>query len=279
MNIFRKKQTEIVVDFEQQRQDQLSQIALAFKQARQAQNLNLEVISNKLHIPISILKALENAELDKLPEPIFIKQLLVKYTNYLKIDNSEIEQIIDNFIIDNNKPEKPKYKGKLTINFSGIYLSPKHLYIIYLFLVILSIKSLSEFLQPSQFLTNNKIENIGVNQTNKETNSLTKSEYIESIPAVKTTQKNQETALQKLVLNVSVEDQCWVKVTVDGKTVFEGILNKGTQKQWIANKKLTLRAGNAGGLFIRLNEGEKKKLGQLGQVEEVTFELPNSSQI
>lgn len=38
-----------------------------------------------------------------------------------------------------------------------------------------------------------------------------------------------------------------------------------------ANKELTVRAGNAGGVLIAVNKKEAKQLGQPGQVEEVTY--------
>ncbi len=65
------------VNVEEERQIQLDQIGLALQQAREAQNIDLEVISGQLHIPISLLNAIETADFTKLPEPIFIKQMFL----------------------------------------------------------------------------------------------------------------------------------------------------------------------------------------------------------
>jgi hypothetical protein len=65
--------------------------------------------------------------------------------------------------------------------------------------------------------------------------------------------------------------QSWVRVVVDGKIEFEGVLSEGTAREWEASKQLILRAGNAGGVMVSLNNGVAKRLGEPGAVEEVTF--------
>lgn len=58
---------------------------------------------------------------------------------------------------------------------------------------------------------------------------------------------------------------------VDGTVAFEGILPKGTQRQWTGKKEVTIRAGNAGGVVISFNNQQQKVLGAPGQVEEITY--------
>jgi hypothetical protein len=58
---------------------------------------------------------------------------------------------------------------------------------------------------------------------------------------------------------------------VDGKLAFEGILPQGTQKTWEGQEEVTIRAGNAGGVVVTFNNGQKKILGKPGEVEEVTY--------
>jgi hypothetical protein len=82
---------------------------------------------------------------------------------------------------------------------------------------------------------------------------------------------------KQVMVDITVQDQCWVRVIIDGKTEFEGVLNKGDQRKWTAKEKLTIRAGNAGGLLVGFNEQKAKTLGKLGQVAEITFKLPSNS--
>jgi cytoskeletal protein RodZ len=75
---------------------------------------------------------------------------------------------------------------------------------------------------------------------------------------------------------VKLTDQSWVRVVADGKTEFEGMLPEGTQRIWAADKEVTVRAGNAGGVLVSLNEGQAKPMGEPGTVEEVTFGSNNA---
>jgi hypothetical protein len=42
-------------------------------------------------------------------------------------------------------------------------------------------------------------------------------------------------------------------------------------RTWQANRELTVRAGNAGGVYVAVNNANAKQLGQPGKVEEVTY--------
>jgi cytoskeletal protein RodZ len=275
MQFFSKNQVQEIVDFEQQRQDQLNQIGLVLQQARQSQNLGLEKIATELHIPLSVLSALENANLNKLPEPIFIKQLLQKYADYLHLHDQEIRAMINNFTTQSQVMAQPKTWQPFSL-FRRINFNTKNLYIPYIILLLLSIKSLSSFLGSSQLSTNNNLSQLNVIETNNLENLL-KSDEPEVVETVETKTQEQQSIADELVLKITIEDECWLKVVVDGKQVFMGVLGKGEQREWTAKEKLTIRAGNAGGLSFSLNDEKAKKLGELGQVEEITFELPARS--
>lgn len=277
MQFFRKNKVEEEIDFEQQRQDQLSQIGLALHQTRQAKNLDLEVVSSQLHIPITVLKSLENANLNKLPEPIFVKHLLRKYANFIHVNNTEINEIINNFYTAKSQVKYQSNSWQLFSIFRRINFNTKKLYIPYIILLLLSIKSLSTLLQSSQFISYNNLNQLDIIETNVNLDNQLKSNQPEVIPAVETKTEAKSSISAELVLKITVEDECWIRVIVDGKQVFMGLLNKGEKREWVAKEKLTIRAGNAGGLSFSLNEGKAEKLGKLGQVEEITFEVPKRS--
>jgi hypothetical protein len=72
-------------------------------------------------------------------------------------------------------------------------------------------------------------------------------------------------------VTVELQGESWVRVKADGKTMFVGTLNKGERKTWTANKKLTIRSGNAGAVLVSANKSEQKPLGDLGRAKTVTF--------
>ncbi|MEC4818538.1 MAG: DUF4115 domain-containing protein [Scytonema sp. PMC 1069.18] len=78
-------------------------------------------------------------------------------------------------------------------------------------------------------------------------------------------------AVQPVEVAIELQDQAWLRVKVDGKTEFEGILEKGDRKSWKAEKELEIRSGNAGAVLISANNKEPKPLGKMGSVEQITF--------
>ena len=74
-----------------------------------------------------------------------------------------------------------------------------------------------------------------------------------------------------LAVKVSLEGSSWMQVKVDGKTEFEGTLNKGDEKVWKADQEVVIRSGNAGAVKVAQGQGPGKLLGQLGAVEEVVL--------
>ena len=79
---------------------------------------------------------------------------------------------------------------------------------------------------------------------------------------------------ENLSVKIELEDQSWLEVVVDGKTTFKGELPKGTNRTWSAKQELTLRTGNAGGVLVALNDQQAQKLGQPGQIQEITYKAP-----
>lgn len=77
-------------------------------------------------------------------------------------------------------------------------------------------------------------------------------------------------------VKASFNEESWLRVTADGKTLFEGILTKGDRKTWTAKNELMIRAGNAGAVSISFNQGEAKLLGKRGAVAEEKFTLESN---
>ncbi|MGK7929002.1 MAG: RodZ domain-containing protein [Spirulina sp.] len=77
-----------------------------------------------------------------------------------------------------------------------------------------------------------------------------------------------------VVISMTLQDDCWLKVVADGKIVYQGTLSKGEQKTWQAQEQITVVAGNAGGVVVAINNQEAKPLGTPGAVETATFVPP-----
>ena len=72
-------------------------------------------------------------------------------------------------------------------------------------------------------------------------------------------------------VSVTLTERCWTEVSVDGKSVFEGIIEKGKTESWKGKETVVIRAGNAGALDVTFNGRKLGKFGDNGEVLERTF--------
>lgn len=63
----------------------------------------------------------------------------------------------------------------------------------------------------------------------------------------------------------------WVKVTLDGKTIQQGLFLPGTSETWTAKKRFVIRVGNAGGVRLFLDGQVLDRLGPSGRVVDLTL--------
>jgi cytoskeletal protein RodZ len=76
-------------------------------------------------------------------------------------------------------------------------------------------------------------------------------------------------AVQAVQIGVILKSSSWIRVVVDGKTEFEGVLPQGTSRTWRAQEQLTVKTNNAGGVLMSVNQQAPKQMGEPGKVEEV----------
>lgn len=72
-------------------------------------------------------------------------------------------------------------------------------------------------------------------------------------------------------VSVTLTERCWTEVAVDGKSVFEGMIEKGKTENWKGKESVVIRAGNAGALDVTFNGRKFGKFGDNGEVLERTF--------
>lgn len=75
-------------------------------------------------------------------------------------------------------------------------------------------------------------------------------------------------------LEARTTDDVWILLSADGQTLFEGILPKGSQREWTAPGRFRIKAGNVRGIRLFL-DGQPVELPTLdGRVSRDTF-LPS----
>jgi cytoskeleton protein RodZ len=80
------------------------------------------------------------------------------------------------------------------------------------------------------------------------------------------------TAAGAFSVTIKANDDSWVAIAADGKTVAaDSLLSGGTTKTIQANREIVIKAGNVGALEISFNGKKLQRQGEEGQVKTLTF--------
>lgn len=235
-------------DPEQLQKEILEEIGQTLSNERTKQRLNLEFISSETHISMVFLEAIEKAKLEELPEAIYTRSFIKKYADFLGLDGKELSE---SFPLENKI--KSQNSSRLRFLFPVLQFRPIHLYFLYIIIVVISVQSISNTLKRA---------------------ALEGSIEQRPVPVAVPSPQSQPTQ-KPVVVKVHSKGESNLKVTVDGKIIFDGVLNKEIQKTWEADKNIVLESNNAGLILVTFNNQNPKRLGKLGESKKVTYFLPN----
>lgn len=271
MKWFRKKNnSEFIPPLEQQRAEKLAELGTQLRLNRQEQGLSLDQVAANTRIQPRLLQAIEQAQLDELPEPIYIQSFIKQYADTLGLNGAELSNA---FPTSDGRLNIKPFQGRLPA--AQLRPRPIHLYLLYIFVVICIVNGLSQMLNRSepQVSSSQTLEKPFVPSASKRDRDLPKqSDKLKAVSAP----PSAATKISKPVrINVTLKALSWLRVVADGKTQFEGILPEGTQRTWVAQEHLKVRAGNAGGVLVTYNQEEKpKQMGAFGEVQELIYSHP-----
>ncbi|MEM1171252.1 MAG: RodZ domain-containing protein [Cyanobacteria bacterium P01_H01_bin.35] len=268
------------LSFEEEQIQALKNIGNKLKMFRDKHSICLERVAVVTMIRINLLEAIEEGNLEELPEPVYIQGMIKRYADAMGLDGEELAKLFPT-------AKTQKISRKSLPNVSLFQLRPYHLYFLYVLLVILSVRLLPYVITGSDILAREKGITNSEKQQYKPENQRDLSANVSSVNTKTEQKSSQETTIQKpekqnekqpVVLNVIVKEESWVSIEIDGKIAFEGTLTEGTKKTWSAQKQLVFFAGNAGGILIPIHNGQNMQLGKPGEVKEVVF-TPTNTQI
>jgi len=267
--------------------EQLAEIGYYLQTIRQQRQISYEDVAAKTHIPIRTLKALEFGDLQQLPEPVYIQGFLRRYAEMLGIAPHEIA--LDwSSSAGSDRPASVGARFGLT---RLPQLRPVHLYLFYIALVVAAVSGLSQLLNqpiyqkqvasvpapvnpPASRPPSPKVGSAQPAAPNSVTNSTADAIQPDAVQPDTTPKSN-----KSIRVGIRLVGQSWVRVVADGKTAFEGVLQEGTEQSWEANGQITVRAGNAGGVMVSINDSTPQPMGVEGSVEEKTFGSSKSAEV
>ncbi len=250
----------------------LAEIGDYLRRLRQHQELSLEDVASMTLIPVRTLSAIEDGNLNRLPEPVYIQGFIRRYADAIGVDGTEFANAFPTGT--HPKPSKSSWRGSIEAQ-----LRPFHLYLLYTLLVLGAISGLSYLMNRSS----GQLPRYASNSQSLagQPNAQPLGEfYGPPVPrqTASSTTTTAKAAIAPPISNKPVRvsltvkgQQSWLRIVVDGKTEFEGMLSQGAQRSWAAEEQVTVRAGDAGAVEVSFNESQPKPLGQPGDVQEKTF--------
>ena len=240
---------------------QIKDIGAKLHQIRVSQNITLDTIATKTLISQRLLKAIEAGDLSELPEPFYVRALVKKYATAVGAPNIVFE-VEPNTVTAIDAPQTSRRR-----DWFNFQLRSRHLYLLYIFLVVVSVRVITSLVERPVVINQPPIENTDLIPDSEPIPGTTQVSQPPAAPQFVSQSNNSET----VSVGVNLQERCWMKVMVDGNLAFEGILPQGTKRQWSGQKEVTIRAGNAGGVVISFNNQQQQILGAPGQVEEITY--------
>ena len=269
-------------------EEQLKEVVAHLRQVRLEKAIRIEEIAAQTHIRLSFLQALEEGKFEALPEPVYVQGFIRHYAYAVGLDGNALAQTTAS-IFSHQEPDNDRQDVDEKPNIPNISIP---LVVPYILLLAVACFGLFYILNPqrsAESLGQKKYSPLPKEQktvptpftsspaaapTVKASSPITVPTPFTSSPAAAeptTTPSPIVNASSPVEVTLELQDQSWLRVKVDGKTEFEGTLNKGERKTWSAQKELTVRSGNAGAVLVSANKKKPIPLGQMGSIKQVTF--------
>ncbi len=244
----------------------LQAVGLKLAHAREQREFSLEELAVKTHIPARLLQAIEQGDLNGLPEPVYIQSFIRQYANVIGLNGV---QLASEF------PVEPVVRSprKAWFQRPKLQLTPFHLYSGYALLILAAVQGLSVVLNQSAARQFPSLPNAPQTQPQNLPGPNGAVAFgpnpRSTIGAIATSPTDQ--SAKPVRVDLTMTDASWVKFVVDGKDAYEGTMAAGEKRILTANQQVTVMAGNAGGVLATFNGGEAKPLGEPGSVQTVSF--------
>ncbi|MCU0650844.1 MAG: DUF4115 domain-containing protein [Candidatus Omnitrophica bacterium] len=253
------------------------------KKIRLDKGFSIEEVAKKTKVALNILKAIEEDGFINL-EPIYVKGFIKIYCNFLGVPASD-------FISEMKEPQVTM-KLSDTEEKATAYLKPmpvrkpfpwqKILIVLaaagVLFLIAGLWRGLSKTAKVRQMSAPQKAQAVNKKKPQPKLVEAPRKIAAPKPVAVKPVLPQPVSVTRNVAissgrdeqsgirLGIHANEDCWVGVKIDGKTVFQSVLFKGRMESWTARDRIDLSLGSAGSVELEVNGSRIPSLGRKGQV-------------
>jgi cytoskeletal protein RodZ len=250
-------------------------IGPTLKEARAKQALSLEEVHAKIKIHPRVLQLLEEEKFDKLPSPLFAKSFLKSYADFLSVDTDQVMSQYEK--IEKKEPEQvifikpaemrerksadlswlagPAVAAALVAGGFGLWIAAGAIR-----------ESLPKW-KPAPPKTAAPKKAAASKPVPAKEEKPASSDWLRSPSQGNFPSIPKRTPLE---LKVKAVDNVWMRVTADGKVVFQTILKRGATETWTAKQSIEIWTGNSSNMVLALNGNSLGSPGK-GVVKKLTI--------
>ena len=231
-----------------------AEIGHTLKEAREEKKLSIENAYKTTHIQPRIIRALEEGTADEHLNRVYVLLFLKKYADFLYLDGSNLVNDYKSFYREDEKqapePADKKFHVKdepekwITLAITSG-------------LIILVLVLLVALGMGVRRLASKKSVSVPEGKT-----------AVRSSPEAKEGAPFPVPANKPIDLSLTGNNDVWMRIKADGKTVFTGTLGKGETGKWTAKYKMELWVGRAEALDFTVNGRLIGKVGA-GSVKDI----------
>lgn len=239
----------------------------AFRAAREARNLSLSDVSERIHIRTVYLKGIEDEDWSVVAAPVYVRGFLRTYARFLGLDPEAAVAAFNADLPDVPSAREPAARISAARR-------PRRGPSPWLWLASAFALALVSYVGFNYYqLQQSSRPTAGAPVAVGDSAPLTSgSPAGAAVPAAGEPVGETASAAERRGLVLRLVQRSWVRVVVDGTVPLEGIYPAGTERIF-RGKTATVRAGNAGGVDVTVNGREMGTLGGFGEVIERTFTL------
>ena len=242
----------------------MEHLGARLKKIRFEKGISLEEVQKKTKIHLNILKAIEGDSLTNL-SPVYLKGFLKIYCKFLGLDPKDyvadykepLQSQVANVILPKKSTALLKVATVRLVTLQAINKKVKRLFVFILIIIIIS----AVLFNLGKFISSKRRAGIPEGKPAKIQQSSQK--VTKSTPVITPIKKETASGIR---LGIRASENCWVSLKVDGRLVFQRVLEKGRFKSWQAKDRIELSLGNAGAIELEVNGQLFSNLGRRGQV-------------
>ncbi|WP_027363773.1 helix-turn-helix domain-containing protein [Desulfotruncus alcoholivorax] len=242
-------------------------------ETREKMGLSLEDVEEATKIRRKYVKALEDNNFEIIPGKVYVRGFLRNYARFLSLDGEKLVHEYNEIIKDQMENIDPPQetiisKTEKTGKRNGKYWAIVAAVILVGFIYLLG---------SSYAGLQNKLSENGKSPKSTDNPSYDGTAPGDTGPKKPENNPSNEVPLTGMDVVLQVTDsECWMRIIVDDKNAFEGMVGPGSVKTFKGEESVQLKLGNAGAVKVMVNGKDYGFLGAPGQVITRAFQVGNT---